>query len=107
IRRTHHRPDDRDRRLAADGEREHGPRADEVDERSEERLALVLPVVLAGGRLRDLEEPGATELEPAPLESHDELAGEAAPHAGPLDEDECRLAGDAAAKPSVRGRADS
>ena len=98
VRRAHHRADDRDRRLAADREREHGAGRDEVDERAEERLALVLAVVLARGRLRDLQQPRAAQLEAAALEAGDDLAGEAAAHAVRLDEDEGRFARHAAAE---------
>src|SRR6185436_3560767 len=97
IRRAHHRPDDRDRGLATDGEREHGSRADEVDERAEERLALVFAVVLSRRRLRDLQQAGGPELEPSTLEAGDDLPGEPPAHAVGLDEDQCRLAGHAAA----------
>ena len=57
--------------------------------------------MLARGRLRDLQQSRAAQLEAAPLEAHDDLAGEAAPHAVGLDEDEGRFAGHAAAEFSV------
>ena len=78
---------------------------DEVDERAEERLALVLGVVLAGRRFRDLQETRAPQLKAAALEASDDLAGEAAAHAVRLDEDESGFAGHAAAKPSCPARA--
>ena len=53
----------------------------------------VLGVVLAGHRLRDLEQPRTAQLEAAAIEAGDDLAGEASLHAVGLDEDERRFAG--------------
>ena len=68
--------DDRIADLAAHGEREHRPRGDEVDELAEERLALVLGVVLASERPVDLQQPRAAQLVAPALEARDDLAGE-------------------------------
>src|SRR4029079_13740199 len=73
IRLTHHRPDDRDRGLATHGEREHGARADEVDERAEERLALVFAVVLSRRRLRDLQQAGRPAPAPPTPEAGEDM----------------------------------
>src|SRR5437016_6990113 len=48
IRRAHRRPDDRDRRLALEHEHQRRCRGDELDQLAEERLLLVLGVVLLG-----------------------------------------------------------
>jgi len=45
----------------------------------------------------------AAQLEPAPLEAHDDLAGEAATHAVGLDENEGRFTGHAAAESNAAG----
>ena len=60
-----------------------------VDELAEERLALVLGVVLLRERAGDLQEAGAAELVAAALEAGDDLAAECATDAVRLDEDEC------------------
>ena len=65
-----------------------GPELMKSTRLGEEGLALVLGVVLARHRLRDAEQPGASQLEAAPLEARDDLAGEPAAHAVGLDEDE-------------------
>ena len=59
-----------------DREREDRAGGDEVDELAEERLALVLGVVLARERLRDPEQPRAAQLVAAPLEPREDLAAE-------------------------------
>ena len=71
---------------------------------AEERLALVLRVVLARHRLRDLQQTCAAQLEPATLEARDDLACQPALHAVGLDEDECGLAGHAAGESISLGR---
>ena len=89
VRRAHHSADAEDRVLTADGEREHGAGRDEGDELAEERLALVLGVVLLRERARDLEQAGAAQLVAATLEAGDDLAAECATDAVRLDENEC------------------
>ena len=98
--RAHHRADAGDRVLAADGEGEHGAGGDERDELAEERLALVLGVVLLCERPGDLQEAGAAQVVAATLETGDDLAAEAAPDAVRLHEDECGFGGHRGAKPS-------
>ena len=81
--------DAEDRVLTADGEREHGAGRDERDELAEERLSLVLGVVLLRERAGDLEQAGAAQLVAATLEAGDDLAAECATDAVRLDENEC------------------
>src|SRR5207342_1397052 len=78
-----------DRVLPADGERQHRAGGDERDELAEERLSLVLGVVLLGERPGDLDQTGAAELVAATLEAGDDLAAECATDAVRLDENEC------------------
>ena len=59
----------------------------------EEGLPGVLRIVLAAHRLRNLEQPRTLELEPASLESREDLAGKASLHTVGLDENQCRLSG--------------
>jgi len=73
---SHHRPPDVDRTFTLQPHDHDGARGDEVDELPEERLALVLGVVLAGEGLRDPDQPRAAEVVPLALETADDLAGE-------------------------------
>ena len=91
IRRAHCRSDDRDRRLTLEYERERRCRGDELDELAEERLLLVLGVVLLRELAINSQELCRAQLEPALLETLEDLAGELAPDSVRLDQNEGRL----------------
>src|SRR5581483_271081 len=65
----------RDRTLALDDERERRSRRDELDELPEERLLAVLRVVRLAELARRGDEASGPELQPAPLEAPEDLAG--------------------------------
>jgi hypothetical protein len=78
--------DDRDRRLALERQRERRRRRDELDQLAEEGLLGVLGVVLLRQLAVDLNEAGIAELEAAPLEAREDLAGQLALHGVGLDQ---------------------
>ena len=88
IRRTDRRAQRRDCALSLDDEREGRRRGDEVDELAEERLLLVLCVVLLRQLPVDLDELPRAEREAAPLDAREDLAGEAPLHRVGLDQDQ-------------------
>src|SRR5215211_1106921 len=91
VRRAHRRPDELDRFLPLDDQRERRAGGDEIDELTEERLLGVLRVVLLREGPIDGQQARGAELEPTPLEARDDLPGERAPHGIRLDEHECPL----------------
>src|SRR6266480_2792020 len=85
------RSDDRDRRLTLEYERERRCRGDELDELAEERLLLVLRVVLLRELAINSQKLCLAQFEPALLETLEDLASELAPDSVRLDQNECRL----------------
>ena len=83
----------RDRALALEHERERRPGGDEVDELAEERLRLVLGVVLFRERAVDRQQARGAQPEAAALEARDDLARERASHRVGLREDQRLLDG--------------
>src|SRR5204863_2585729 len=77
-----------DRRLALEHHRDERAGGDEVDELTEERLAVVLGVVLLGGVLVERHQLQRGEGQALALEAGDDLAAEAAREGVGLDEDE-------------------
>src|SRR5436190_14892998 len=71
IGRPHRRPDDGDRVLALDDERQGRGRRDELDQLAEEGLLAMLAVVLLAERSVDADELGRTQYEAPALESPD------------------------------------
>src|SRR4051812_25626624 len=88
----------RDRPFALEDERERRPGGDEVDELAEERLLLVLGVVRLADLARRRDQARGAQLQPAPLEGGEDLAGEVALDGVRLRENQSALDGHAAAE---------
>ena len=81
-----------DRLLALEHHRDDRAGGDELDELAEERLAVVLGVVLLGEVLGHLHVAHGDDLQALALEAGDDLAGQAAGEGVGLDEDERSMA---------------
>src|SRR5436309_3041276 len=77
--------------FALEHERERRRRGDELDQLAEERLLVVLGVVLLGERAVDRQQPAGAHAQPAGLEAAEDLSGETALDGVRLDQDECAL----------------
>src|SRR5690349_8329669 len=81
-------PPRRDRARALDDGRHHRPGSDELQQALEERLAVVLGVVLAGQLAVDRAQVHRDDVEALALDAGQDLADQLAAHAVGLDEDE-------------------
>src|SRR3954453_16345519 len=88
-------PPRRDRARALDDGRHHRPGGDELQQALEERLAVVLGVVLAGQLAIDRAQVHRDDVEALALDAGQDLADQLAAHAVGLDEDESAFRHDA------------
>ena len=91
-----------DRVLALQHERDDRPARDELDQLTEERLAVVLGVVLLGQVLGDDHVLGGDDLEALALEAGDDLPRQAARERVRLDQNQCSFHGGAVCQRRLR-----